>query len=184
MRYQGGKSKLARWIVDAIRADLGDRTIAEIVEPFMGGGAVTLALRVAFPQARIYATDAMPGLAEMHAAVVDGWVLDSVPIEEHAEVARRFRAGEACTSARDVALLTACSWGGQPGAGAARPWHNPQPSTPRGRGTLLEFSSWCHRWRTAFDGTSYKFETRDYRDVFETVRSGDLVYLDPPYANT
>ncbi|TXH58213.1 MAG: hypothetical protein E6Q97_02895 [Desulfurellales bacterium] len=184
VRYQGGKSKLTSWIVDAIRADMGGRTVSEIVEPFIGGGAVTLALRRAFPTASIYATDAMPGLAEMHAAVVQGWTLGDATPEDHAEVTRRFRAGGVCTSPRDVALLTACSWGGKPGAGLARPWYPPPITYRRGYGTLAAFASWCATWRAAFDGTRYNFETLDYREALQRVREGALVYLDPPYAGT
>lgn len=186
MRYLGGKSQLARWIVDAIRADLGAKPVSEIVEPFMGGGAVTLALRHAFPTVPIYATDAMPGLAEMHAAVVQGWTLGDATPADHAEVTKRFRAGGGCTSPRDVALLTACSWGGKPGAGIARPWYRPSPPMPRKKeGTLDAFNVlWCPKWRAAFDGTPYAFEPLDYREALQRVREGALVYLDPPYANT
>ncbi len=86
MRYQGGKSRIARPIAETIRRMYPD--VEEIWEPFCGGGACTLALsKVGF---KVHASDIHPDLIMMWRAVMagDSSVWADVSEEEYASLRR------------------------------------------------------------------------------------------------
>lgn len=164
MRYQGGKSRIARPIAETIRSMYP--TCAEIWEPFCGGGAATLALsKVGF---KVHASDIHPDLIMMWQAVMAGdeSVYADVSREEHKELKH------AQPSARRGFVRFGASFGGDfyGGFGVDRkngdghqPWQEAQRFCAKIRQTPL-----------------ISFQCMDYKDV----PSSALCYADPPYRET
>jgi hypothetical protein len=69
MRYLGGKSRIARQLVEAMGADVAGR---DVWEPFCGGLSMTRALEQV--GARVRPSDANAALIALYRAVAAGWV--------------------------------------------------------------------------------------------------------------
>lgn len=81
MRYIGGKSKLARFLTEAILADTERR--GKLIEPFCGGASMTAALAPHFEET--VASDVVGDLILMWDAVSKGWTPpESITEEEYA----------------------------------------------------------------------------------------------------
>ena len=162
MRYQGGKSRIARPIVETIRRMHPSAT--EIWEPFCGGAAMTLALAKA--GLKVHASDIHPDLILMWQAVMVGDAAVSVDVSEDDYALWR----NAPVSARRGFVGFGASFGGGWFAGFGR-GANPNPPQVECRnffGKLAKFSALvdfsCHG--------------------YEITPSDVLVYADIPYQGT
>lgn len=171
MRYQGGKSRIAKDIAAKIR-ELHP-TATEIWEPFCGGGAVTLALaKVGF---HVHASDNHEDLILMWQALMRGETEPFADVTE-AEYQTAYtrvqeeRAGiriDAPTARRGFVGFGA-SFGGRwfegygRANGKAQPWQESQRSAQKLRGANVTFT------------------LLDYLSTPPDV----LVYADPPYVGT
>ena len=162
MRYQGGKSRIARKIVAEIRKLYPQAE--DIWEPFCGGGAVTKALAEA--GFKVCASDSHPDLIMMWWAMCAGQstVFADVTEEEY----ERLR--NAPPSARRGFVGYGASFGGKWFGGfgrhsyASQPYHEAQRSIAR---------LTIHR-------DNLTFTHADYRETPDAV----LCYCDKPYAST
>ena len=164
MRYQGGKSRISRPIVETIRRM--HPTATEIWEPFCGGGAVTLALsKVNF---KVHASDIHPDLILMWQAVMAGdeSVYANVTREEHSELKH------ATPSARRGFVRFGASFGGDFYGGFGVDRKNGDGHQP-----WQEAQRFCEKVKRA---ACLSFSCMDYKDV----PSSALCYADPPYQNT
>lgn len=159
MRYQGGKSRIAKDIVSKIREMYP--TATEIWEPFCGGGAVTLALAKA--GFKVHASDSHEDLILMWQALMRG------ETEPFADVTEAEYASLALDtpSARRGAVGFGASFGGGWFAGYAR---------TEGRVFIRESFRNCSR----LHGLDITFTLADYTSTPDHV----LVYADPPYHGT
>lgn len=159
MQYQGGKHRLAKKIAEVIR-DVGQGRC--YVEPFVGGGSVMAAM-YGWPQER-YGSDANRALICMWQALQRGW-------QPPRKVSRAtWTCYEARQSVRDpmTAFLGAgCSYMGM--------WFSsPAPQlAPRARRVLLDQ---IEKLRDVH------FEWARYDEL--GIGRTDVVYCDPPYADT
>jgi site-specific DNA-adenine methylase len=166
MQYLGGKSRLARKIVDVIR-ERAPETLG-VIEPFCGGCAVTEKLCAWRPT---LASDAFPGLVDMLVAVRQGLRLpvDGVTDQE-------YRACKALAAAgnRDpmiVAIGFGLSFGGKWYGGLTRP-----PTRYAGH-----WNRWADRLAAC---RNLILQAADYRDYSNCAGPGVTFYCDPPYRGT
>lgn len=158
MQYMGGKSVIAK----KIAAIIGGGDI--LVEPFVGGAAMTTALAPVFAHVRAY--DIHPDLIELLNAVKGGWL----PPENVTEEEYRELRGQAPSALRGFAGF-ALSWGGKWFGGYAR-------------GGVKNYAAIGSRSlkKSAASFSNVTFARSDYRDI--TIPAGATVYCDPPYAGT
>lgn len=162
MRYVGGKSLIAGHIVNQILSDTYRRQ--HIIEPFMGGGAVTRELAPKF--SRMTASDIHGDLVAMWQALQHGWDPPNV-ISKELFVALRKAPSPSCM--RGFAGF-ACAMFGDFFSGYAAD----------GKGTnYAQAAGWALR-RDVARMENVQFLCRSYRDV--RADDGDVVYCDPPYA--
>lgn len=161
MRYQGGKSRIAKAIACKIRELYP--TATEIWEPFCGGGAVTLELAKA--GFRVFASDSHEDLILMWQALMRGETAPFADVTEAEYEALK----TAAPSARRAFVGYAGSFGAAWFGGWAR------DSTGR-RNFLRE----ARDNNTRLIGLPITFIHTDYT----TTPSSVLVYADPPYQGT
>ena len=165
MRYQGGKSRIAKDIAAKIR-ELHP-TATEIWEPFCGGGAVTLALaKVGF---RVHASDNHEDLILMWQALMRGETEPFADVTEAEYAALK----AAPPSARRGFVGFGASFGGG--------WFNGYGRQPgQSRDVWAPSQSVCLSFRVATLANPPDFTHTDYTTIPDDV----LVYADPPYAGT
>lgn len=177
MQYQGGKSRIARSLVneisrrqvtDSVRTGSGDQRESkrggffDVWEPFCGGGAVTLALAKA--GFRVHASDCHEDLILMWQALMRG---ETEPFADVTEAEYQVLK-TAAPSARRGFVGFGASFGGGWFSGFGRhnydaqPYHEAQRSLAR------------------LVGLNITFTLANYTTVPDDV----LVYADPPYAGT
>ena len=162
MRYQGGKSRIAKEIAEIINAEVKDRAFVSL---FCGGCAVEERIKGA---ASVVCNDTHPYLIAMWKSLQSGWLPPSeVGEEEYARVKQ--------DKDSDPALAGfvgfGCSFGGKWFGGYARYQEHNYADTSR-RSVL----------RSAGELRNAAFLNSDYRSV--KIPDNAVVYLDPPYANT
>ena len=165
MQYLGGKSRIARPILDRILAVRGDRTA--YVEPFLGGGSVAALAAPYFDRAIL--SEASEDLILLWRAILDG---DPLP-EEITEARWRELREDPVPSAERALAGFGCSFGGKWFAGYAR--------DPRKTCTFAQTALRGLRKKAAGLGTA-TFQHVDYRDL--DVPADSVLYADPPYAST
>ena len=163
MRYQGGKSRIAKDIAAKIRELYP--TATEIWEPFCGGGAVTLALAKA--GFKVYASDSHEDLILMWQALMRGETEPFADVTEAEHAALR----TAAPSARRGFVGFGASFGGHWWGGFGRDkkhgaGHQPFEEAARSCSRLLNLN--------------IAFTLADYTSTPDHV----LVYADPPYQGT
>ena len=170
MQYLGGKSRLAKKIVKVLQ-DLAPETLG-VVEPFMGGGAVTEQLCKWRPT---LASDGFRGLAGMYEAIRAGLRLDpeGVTDEQYQQLRDRALAGD--RSPEVVAVGFGLSFGGKWYGGNRRVKHDGS------RDSANYFNNWADRFCKL---ERLWIDECDYADRLAIARPGLLYYCDPPYAGT
>ena len=168
MRYQGGKSRIAKDIAAKIR-ELHP-TATEIWEPFCGGGAVTLALaKVGF---RVHASDNHEDLILMWQALMRG---ETEPFADVTEA--EFKALKYATpSARRGFVRFGGSFGGDFNAGYGR--HH------RGEGDPTRQYVWQDTQRSLAKIVTFSHMIDYIRQDYTAIPDTALVYADPPYSGT
>jgi DNA adenine methylase len=166
MRYQGGKSRIAKRIARAI-LDHGDR--AEYLwEPFCGGCGTTPALcQIAD---HVFCTDAHPALINMWRAAHNGWDPPDVVSEEDYRAAKDLPD----TDPRKAFIGFGCSFGGKWFGGYARSGGRNYAAGSR-RNILRNISAI----------RNIVFDRLDFvREPLLTIEGAPIIYCDPPYAST
>ena len=159
MRYLGGKSRIAKHIVEQITKKT---TSKEVWEPFCGGAAVTLEFaRKGF---KVHASDTFPGLCNMHKASCNGFRLPMGCTDEMRREAKYK------TDPFAIALRFGLGFGGNYSSGIARP-----PDL-----YATQFNRHCERLTEHSESIEWK--ECDYRAVSPT--PGNILYCDPPYKGT
>lgn len=166
MQYLGGKSRLAPRIAAALLMDTTAR--GRLLDPMVGGGSMLAQFAGKF--ATIDAGDAQRDLVMLWEALQTGW---EPPREVSEEQWRELRDSE--PSALRAFAGFGCSFGGRFFEGYAR---SVATSRNFARDAANRLAPIAERLRAS----PVRFEQRDYADW--TVSSGDVVYLDPPYAGT
>ena len=166
MRYQGGKSRIARQLAEKIR-ELHP-TATEIWEPFCGGGAMTYALaKTGF---KVYASDDNVDLILMWQALKRG---ESTPFHDVTE--EEFKALKyAPSSARRGFVRFGGSFGGDFNGGYGR--HH------RGDGDFKRQFVWQDSQRSLLKFQEVLPRVDFVLQDFSAVPTDALVYADPPYA--
>lgn len=172
MRYLGGKSKLSRQIVDTILSNTDRRKW--VIEPFMGGGAMTEKLVDAF--GLVCASDVSQDVVLMWQAVQSGWEPPSFVSEFDYHEMRN----EPPSALRGF-IGFGCSFGGKWFGGFARGGFNTD-GTPRNH--PAESARAVQRIGQRFDSPYVVISQMDYRDALNDHDEPCVVYCDPPYAST
>lgn len=164
MRYLGGKSKIAKYIVELISSQRGKRT--KYVEPFLGGGTVFERAAPLFDIS--YGSDICEDLILMWQAARDGWV---PPVE--LTLSEWSRLKTAVHSPLRGFAGFGCSFGGV--------WFG---SYAKGgnRNYAAESSRAVTRIASKMQGS--EILCQPYWDWDAKVDSDTVVYCDPPYAGT
>lgn len=165
MQYLGGKKRIAKQIADVIAVREANRGLC--VEPFMGGGSVTVELARHFKL--VLASDSQPDLIMMWKALSVGWDPPTVVSREIYECLRN-----AEPSAFRAFVGFGCSFAGRWFQGYAK--DNPAHKmwyAQAARNNLL---------RDIQGMGNVLFSCADYQDMY--LVPGATVYADPPYANT
>jgi DNA adenine methylase len=163
MRYQGGKSKLAKQIAAAIREHGKHVQGSPIWEPFCGGLGMTPALASLGP---VICSDVEPSLIALYKAWCEGW---RPPAEVTAEDYAAHRKMSDDNPAKAF-IRWGCSFGGI-GHSYGR--------DPRGPGYYAQQTA---RALAKQIHTATSFDCLSFFDV--APRAGLTLYLDPPYAST
>lgn len=162
----GGKARIAKRLVNAILENTENR--GRWVEPMVGGAWV---LEYAAPHfEELWAGDVVPDLQMLYEAVGRGWEppVEHVTREEYAALRH------AEPSALRAFVGFGCSFHGKWFGGCGANWMN-------GKRTLQELASRSLlRRKDVFARTTFK--TQSYSEW--GIQPGDVVYCDPPYANT
>lgn len=181
----GGKRRIANLIVDIIRPALKEGS--RYYEPFVGGGAVYLALA---PDNAVIG-DVVPDIINLYECVRDcpGKVVSHYNMFDNNEsmyyILRDFdrcpnfqRTDRFFRAARFMFLSRtaygACTW-------------NKDGEMNQAYNKLRDRPLYCqendiHAMGKLLKGAEIRLG--DYRETLEDVREGDVVYLDPPYANS
>lgn len=163
MRYLGGKSKIAKPLTARILELTPNRK--RLVEPFIGGGAMTSELAPHFE--KVLAYDVHEDLVLMWQAVLHGWV----PPSEISEQSYARLKSEDPSALRGFAGFGGASWGGKWFGGYAR-----------GDGRNYADESSRALVRQAAKMGNVTVSRAGFLEV--NVQLNDVIYCDPPYAGT
>jgi DNA adenine methylase len=163
MRYQGGKSRLSKYIAPIINAEIEKYGITDYYEPFVGSGAVVEKIICK----NRYASDINSDMIAMFQALRNGWVPpESVSEDEY----KQYKANkEALDPALRAFVSIGCSFGGKLWGGLAR-----------GRGTEVG-EAFRSVKRTCTKTHDVLFSCVEYAHINP---KSSILYCDPPYANT
>lgn len=169
MQYQGGKSRIAKWLCAAIspvrfRADASPRGFWD---PFCGGLSMAVALSDGGGGGLV--TDSNPALIALYKAIAAGWDPPTSVTEEEYAAARALPDSDP----RKAFIGFGVSFGGKWFGGLARP---SETYVQASRNVL-------QRDIGALVAAGCDFDCVDFLDV-EPFPMDDVLYLDPPYADT
>lgn len=161
MRYMGGKSRIAKPIVDAIRSHGKHVQGRPVLEPFCGGLGVTLALSSLGP---VLCSDTNPSLIALYQGWQDGWRPPSeVTAEDYA----------AAKHLPDSSPLKAFTRYGVSFGGCGRSY---------ARAPGINFAGQTARQLAKQVPAAFSFDCVSFFEL--EPRPGLTLYLDPPYQNT
>ena len=162
MQYLGGKSRISLKIANLI---YGVFPNARIGEPFAGGLGATKNLR------SVEISDAHPGLLVLYKAVLAGW---EPSYEITKEKYNLLRQASDWGDPHTALAAFGCSFGGKQWGGFAAPNKN-NPEGYAGYAIRSLRKALLHK-PVVVDSSSY--------EVFAEKTTADVLYCDPPYANT
>lgn len=187
VQYQGSKRKLAPQILQYMPPH-----IKRLVEPFAGMAAISIAVANEHRADSFYINDLNEPLVNMLEAVINKpeqllneystvWNEQFSYGDDHIKhfyiIRDRFNAGEK-TPANMLYLIARCVKGsiryGSDGKFNQSPDKRRHGTNPKNLERNVIAISNLLRDKT-------EFSALDYRAVFETVKQGDLIYMDPPY---
>lgn len=165
MRYLGGKTRLAKEISAAILADTVHRK--RFYDPFVGGGSIMNSMVPHFTENHI--SDIHPDLVALYQKIAAEGI-DWIP-EEVDEAAWRVQKTNEISALRGFVGF-GCSFGGRWFEGYAR-----SGTTNYAAQSKRSLAKHLETWQQVSH-----LSCRSYLDI--TPVAQDVVYLDPPYANT
>jgi DNA adenine methylase len=179
LRWAGGKIKLISRLVDFVPADYSHRTYRE---PFFGAGSMFFSLQP--PKAVL--SDANPHLISCHEHIRDDWENVNRHLRKHARTATKKHYYEtrelynnakpsAAQAARFIFLNKTCFNGifrvnAKGIFNVPYGWKRP-PALPRSEKLRLASEALAEA----------KLRALSYEDALAGAKSGDFIYLDPPY---
>lgn len=169
MKYQGGKARIARRLVDEMVALAPDKT--RWVEPFVGGAWVLERAHAADRFSSLHAGDALEDVILLYRAVADGWVPPSATTREMHAALR-----SAPASPLRALVGFGSSYGGTFFAGFCGDALNGTRTN-----AAIAAANVAKR-REIFQRTDLRH--RDFREWEDTIGADTLVYCDPPYDGT
>lgn len=170
MKYLGGKSKIAKWLVAAMRPHLRGRAFWDA---FCGGLSVSRELAAVCPGGLI--SDANPALISMYAAIARGWDPPSTVTEAEYAAARALPD----TDPRKALIGFGSSFGGKWFGGFARS----TAASGEPRNHLAEARRALVEEVPELVGRGCEFAHINFLEI--EPKPIDLVlYLDPPYQGT
>lgn len=164
MRYLGGKTRLAKPIVNAILADTDIRE--NWIEPFVGGGSVLEQAVKKFQNCT--AGDASEDLILCWSSLSNGWKPPRSISEETYEYLKHDE-----PSALRGYVGYACSFGGK--------WFGGYPRDRTGKRDMID-EAYRATMRKASAFVDVEWHSGDYESI--RIPGKSVVYCDPPYANT
>ena len=170
MRYEGGKSRIAGWVEESIKPLIPE--CKRYVEPFIGSGAVFVKLSSHFDQ--VFAGDAHEDLILLYQSVASGWVPPEHISREDYQSLRH-----SAPSALRGFVGYGASFGGKWFGGYVDTvWdtHHQRQTKP--------YAQAASRSLVKIASALARAELRNVGYSEWDIRPGDLVYCDPPYANT
>ena len=168
MRYLGGKSRLAKPIVNAILNHVPNRGL--YIEPFIGGGSILCEAAPHFHT--VWAADSHEDLILLWQALQDGW---EPPSELTQEEYDDLRYSKTPSALRGFAGFP-CSFGGKWFGGLAKGGF----SGGKARNHVDEGKRNCLAQARLI--SNVQFVRSDYKELEPL--PGSVVYCDPPYADT
>jgi DNA adenine methylase len=188
LRWAGGKRKLTNLLIDAIPTKFNP-TEHRFFEPFVGGGALMLALGntnapIFVPGKNLFINDMNPDLVSTYKVIRDevNELIADLTVMGSDLTKRQFEAVRAMTprdeverAARFIYLNKTCFnglWRVNSSGQFNVPWGKLKNPLIFDEQNLLAVS---HRLQKA------KITNQDYQEATEKVSEGDFVYFDPPY---
>lgn len=165
MRYLGGKSKISKRITECILAHTPNR--GHLIEPFVGGGGMLATLGPHFKRATV--NDKHPDVAMLWRALSEGWAPPTVISKAQYDELRISNEPSALRGFVGFGV----SFGGKWFGGMART-DGRNYAAESARGLMRDMGRLKSVKLTALNG--------DYEQL--TVTRDDVVYCDPPHANT
>lgn len=187
VQYQGSKRMLAPQILQYM-----PRRFHRLVEPFAGMAAITIAAASEKRADAYYINDLNEPLVNMLKAAINDpdtliaeytnvWEQQFEYGDEHVqhfyEIRGKFNSGEK-TPANMLYLLARCVKGS---VRYGKDGNFNQSPDKRRHGTSPKTLAGNVRDISIILKNKAEFSALDYRDVFENAKSGDLIYMDPPY---
>ena len=162
MRYQGGKTKLAKGISEAILSLTNGRGV--YVEPFLGGGSVAAKMVPHFADSRL--SDSQEDLMMLWQALSEGWTPPAT-LSEAEYQSLKTAEPSALRGFAAFATFGGMFFGGYPRSNDSRDYY-----AEANRGTAKKVKEMA----------GAEFSLADYRSL--VIPEGAVVYCDPPYQDT
>lgn len=164
IRYIGGKSRFAKQIVEVLKQYSINRE--RYVEPFFGGGSLSKYTKeLNLPR---HCSDYNRNLIILYQQIQLGWIPPETVSEEEYTLAKN---SLDCTMKTYIGY--ACSYGGKYFGGYARDKSGKRDLTRESYNRVMKEKDSI---------SDIVFDASDYKNL--VIKSTDLIYSDPPYANT
>lgn len=205
LRYAGGKGWAVKWLTPAIARHLS-RTGGRLIDPFMGGGAIPLALDGEYP---MVLSDLLQPLVNFWRVVRDdpgglawatsGILMPGVNRENYMRI-RETTYEDATTYAAQFLFFNRLSFNGVVRYNQSGGFNVPPDGARLKAQEDFRQSMVGRKGRDALNGGLFpnkekilqasqalrgaEIECHSFNNLDEVVRDGDVVYLDPPYHGT
>lgn len=182
LRYPGGKSRVAKMLVDQM-----PDSFTEYREPFLGGGSVAIEFTKRFPDTPVWVNDKYVHLYNFWCQLQErGEELSDLLCHFKNEYDTPDKARELFLTAKSEIddanelmsavyfwIMNKCSYSGLTENSSFSPQASNQNFTLRGARRLPEYSELIQNWKITNHNYSYVMELEDSDDPF--------LFLDPPY---
>jgi len=185
LKWAGGKSQLLEQFEPFF-----PQSISSYCEPFLGGGAVFFHLKARFPKMRVVLCDNNSELINCYLVVRDQVQELMARLNEHREqfrtqakpyyyeVRAQLKAGDQVERAARMIFLNKTCYNGLYRVNTKGQFNVPVGSYPPERVSLYDSANLLAANR-ALQGADLRVQ--DFRETLKAVKSGDFVYVDPPY---
>lgn len=166
--YLGGKTRMLKKIIpviDGVREKFGN---GDYIEPFVGGGSVVCAVNKEL--GNVFASDANCYLISMYKDIQNGWV---PPKHVTEDLYKSIKENPEMYKKSEVAFAGFC-------CSFASKWFGGYARNKQGTNYALRASNLIVKRRSRLDGV--EFTSCGYEEIH--IKSGDVIYCDPPYKGT